>query len=92
MVSSCSSEPEHQTIIVEIKDMKFVPEDLTINRGDTIIWVNKDMMAHDVTEENSKTWTSGPIAPSATWKTVPDTDAAYYCSIHTVMKGKIRVE
>lgn len=34
---------------VEIKNMKFVPDDITVKKGDTIVWVNRDMMAHDVT-------------------------------------------
>lgn len=77
---------------VEIKDMKFVPDDITVNKGDTIIWVNKDMVAHDVTEEDTKAWTSSVITPEQSWKMEVTNSANYYCSIHVVMKGKIRVE
>jgi len=72
--------------------MKFVPETIIVAKGDTIIWVNKDMMAHDVTEEASKTWSSGPIAADQSWKMAVSNEAKYYCSIHTVMKGKIELE
>lgn len=77
---------------VEIKDMKFVPENITVSKGDTIIWINHDMMAHDVTEEASKTWTSGPIAAGGSWKMTVAGEVYYYCSIHVVMKGKIKLE
>lgn len=51
--------------------------------------LNKDMVAHDVTEETHKAWASGPMQTGATWKIIPTSDADYYCSIHAVMKGKI---
>ena len=90
---SCSTTPHQpKTDTVEIKNMEFVPATITVAKGDTIIWVNKDMMAHDVTEEASKTWTSGPIAADHSWKMAVSKDANYYCSIHTVMKGKIELE
>jgi len=89
----CSPAPHQPKIYtVEIKDMKFVPETIIVAKGDTIIWVNKDMMAHDVTEEASKTWSSGPIAADQSWKMAVSNEAKYYCSIHTVMKGKIELE
>lgn len=77
---------------VEIAQMKFIPEDLIVNKGDTILWINNDMVAHDVTEETNKEWTSGAIPVGATWTTVATKSADYYCSIHVVMKGKITVK
>lgn len=80
-----------QTYTVEIKAMQFVPENLTIHKGDTVIWVNKDMVAHDVTEEK-KAWTSSALASEASWKKVITKSEKYYCSIHVVMKGTLVVE
>ena len=80
-----------QTHNVEIKDMKFQPEDLIVHVGDTVIWTNKDIVAHDVTETN-KAWTSGPLVSDASWKKVIEKSDSYFCSIHVVMKGKITVE
>ncbi|MBX2941746.1 MAG: hypothetical protein KF860_05325 [Cyclobacteriaceae bacterium] len=77
---------------VEIKQMKFVPAELTVHEGDTVLWVNKDLVAHDATEENKKLWTSGPIALGGLWSKVVTESADYYCSIHVVMKGKLTVE
>jgi plastocyanin len=93
LLYSCSSPPgKPKTYTVEIKDMKFVPDDIVINKGDTVLWINRDMMKHDVTEEKTKAWTSSPIAPGASWKMAINSDAKYYCSIHVVMKGSISIE
>ncbi|MEJ5961833.1 plastocyanin/azurin family copper-binding protein [Pedobacter immunditicola] len=93
LTSSCSSPPDRpKTYTVEIKDMKFVPEAITVKKGDTVLWVNRDIMNHDVTEEKTKAWKSSPISTGTSWKMEVTNDANYYCSIHVVMKGTIRVE
>jgi len=75
--------------VVEIKGMKFVPEEITVTKGDTIEWRNKDITTHDVTEEPNKAWTSSPIASGKSWRMTVKNSADYFCSIHVVMKGKI---
>lgn len=76
---------------VEIKGMKFNPEELTIRKGDTVVWVNNDLMAHCITEV-AKKWTSSAIAPGSSWKRPVTESTDYYCAIHVVMKGKVKVE
>ena len=77
---------------VEIKDMKFQPADLIVQKGDTVVWINKDLVAHDVTEESSKAWSSSLMPAGQSWRFVVTQSADYYCSIHVVMKGKLRVQ
>src|SRR5690606_764818 len=77
---------------VEMKQMKFIPAMLTVNKGDTIIFVNHDMLTHDVTEEASKAWSSSPLKVNEAWKLTATESVNYFCSIHPVMKGKIVVE
>ena len=76
---------------VQIKNMKFEPAQITVAKGDTIVWTNLDIVSHDVTEEKTKAWTSAPITMGKTWKMAAQESADYYCSIHIVMKGKIIV-
>jgi len=83
---------EPQLHVVEIKDMKFQPEEISVKKGDTIMWVNRDMVTHCVTEENKKAWTSSNITAGAFWKMVVEINTDYFCAIHQVMKGKIIVE
>jgi len=103
LLSGCGSSPEeatHQTpgktnnktYTVEIIQMKFQPAELMLQKGDTVVWINRDIVAHDVTEETGKLWTSGPLAPGESWSLVVTENADYYCSIHIVMKGKLTVQ
>ena len=47
--ASDRSEPETHTVTIE--EMRFQPERLTVARGDTIVWVNKDLVPHTATSE-----------------------------------------
>lgn len=78
--------------VVQIEQMKFLPANITVHTGDTIMWVNNDMVAHDVTEEKNKSWSSSLLQPGKSWKLVPKSSADYYCSIHQVMKGSFEVK
>lgn len=94
LLNSCTSAPEKtipKVYTIEIKQMKFQPAELIVQKGDTVVWINNDIVAHDVTEETGKIWTSGPLAPGETWSLVVTESADYYCSIHVVMKGKLIV-
>ena len=79
-----------QTHIVEIKDMSFQPAELIVHKGDTVVWINKDIVAHDVTEEN-KAWSSSPLVNDSSFKKAITKSEAYYCSIHVIMKGHLTV-
>ncbi len=106
LLNGCSSSPEENTsasethkekpapslYIVQIEQMKFLPADINVNKGDTVMWVNNDMVAHDVTEEKNRSWSSSLLQPGKSWKLVVDESADYYCSIHVVMKGSIAIK
>jgi plastocyanin len=77
---------------VEITQMKFFPAELKVKKGDRVVFVNHDLVTHDVTEEAKKTWSSSPLATDQTWVLVVTETVNYFCSIHPVMKGKIVVE
>ncbi len=93
LVYGCNSQSSYmpQNHVVEIKDMKFQPAELKVHKGDTVTWINKDIVAHDVTEDN-KAWASPPLSTNATWKKVITKSDSYYCSIHVIMKGALLVE
>jgi plastocyanin len=78
--------------MVQISAMQFQPAEITVNKGDTVIFTNNDMLVHDVTEEANKAWTSSPLSTGQSYKLVVTESADYFCSIHPVMKGKLLVE
>lgn len=94
LLGSCASEEKHIPGVhhVQIKSMKFEPARLTVNKGDTIVWTNLDIVTHDVTEEKTTAWASPPLLMGKTWKMAARENADYFCSIHLVMKGKIIVK
>ncbi len=95
-VCSCSNPEETaqatpKTDTVLIEQMKFVPENISIQKGDTVLFINKDLVAHNATEIDS-TWKSPDLQMNESWKFVPEKSSDYFCSIHLVMKGKITVK
>lgn len=95
ILNSCSTTPEKyspKTDTVVISQMKFQPAELTVHKGDTVIWINKDIVAHDVTQVPNITWTSKSLAPGNSWKMSVEGSDDYFCSIHIVMVGKLIVE
>lgn len=106
IIGSCSSPPEEATPepgnaieetkpamhSVEITQMRFFPAELKVKKGDKVVFVNHDLVTHDITEETKKAWSSSPLAVNQTWVLTVAESANYFCSIHPVMKGKIIVE
>ena len=92
----CSCSPgvlkeKHAVHSIEIVQMKFVPSELKVNIGDTVVFINHDFVPHDITEA-SKAWSSSPIPPGQNWRMDVKEALDYFCSIHPVMKGKIFIK
>ncbi|MCG2418948.1 plastocyanin [Aequorivita sp. F47161] len=79
------------THVVTIHQMKFDPQNIVVNKGDIVAWVNKDIVPHDVTEINKK-WTSKPMNPGDKFSKVITEDFNYFCSLHVIMKGSVAVK
>ena len=71
--------------------MQFQPAVLTIKKGDTVTWINKDFVDHDVTEEKLRAWKSPILKAGKKFSRVITASTEYFCSIHVVMKGKLKV-
>ena len=78
---------------VTIEAMKYSPERLTVHAGDTVVWINKDLFPHTVTDV-SKRFDSHEIKPNASWRYVAKAHGqyAYVCTLHPSMKGALVVE
>ena len=82
----------HAVDTVTISLMKFMPEELKVEKGDTVIWINKGLVAHTVQSYQNNKFYSDTIQPQASWKWVVEDSAAYFCSIHPVMQGKVIIK
>jgi plastocyanin len=81
-----------QTYKVDIKNMSYVPESVTVAAGDTVEWTNRMPMAHTVTADDDG-FDSGPIGSGQTFSQAFDAAAtvAYHCEIHPGMTGTVVV-
>jgi plastocyanin len=82
-----------KTHTVTIVGMRFQPETITVARGDTIIWVNKDLVPHTATSEAGR-FDSKDIEAEKSWRyTIRKRgEFAYICTFHPTMKGMLRVK
>ena len=78
---------------VTIEGMQFNPPQLTVHRGERIVWVNKDLFPHTVTSA-ARVFDSGGIAANGSWSFTPRKPGSYPygCTFHPTMKGTITVQ
>ena len=69
---------------VTIDGARFTPSELTVTAGDTIVWVNKDILAHTATAKDGRSFDSKVIQPGASWRLVAKKRGQfpYTCSFH----------
>ena len=78
------------TTTVTIKDSQFIPRDVSIRPGDTVTWVNKDPVQHnvDLSSDKSPLLSQGQAYSHAFGQPgVYD----YNCDVHPFMKGRVTV-
>jgi plastocyanin len=85
--------PKSQTHTVTIEGMRFQPEVLTVAPGDTVVWVNKDLVPHTATSKAGG-FDSKDIQAEKSWTyTIQATgEFPYICTFHPTMKGVLRVK
>jgi plastocyanin len=78
---------------VTIEGMRFRPEVLTVEAGDSILWVNKDPFPHTVTSRAGD-FDSHEIGPGESWTYTARTggEFPYICRLHPTMRARLRVE
>ena len=79
------------THTITIEGMRFSPEALTIDAGDTVRWVNEDLVPHTATREG--VFDSQVLPPGGAWAHVFGSagELAYTCTLHPTMKGTLRI-
>jgi len=81
---------EAATVTVTIQKLVFSPATITAKVGDTVEWVNKDVIAHTATVKGG--WdVMIPAKKSASIVLKKAGSVDYYCRFHPNMKGHITV-
>jgi plastocyanin len=77
---------------VTIDATTYLPKTVTVAVGDTIVWVNKDLLVHTVTAKRGS-FDSRDIPAGGSWTYVAKAEGltAYVCTYHPTMKGTLRV-
>jgi plastocyanin len=93
IASGCDQTAAARVHRVEIKDMAYTPAELTVASGDTIMWVNRDIVPHTVTGA-ARQFDSGSLSPAAEWSLVARARGriSYSCTFHPTMKGAVVVK
>lgn len=78
--------------VVIIEGMRFTPQVVQVQPGDTITWENRDLVAHNVTAK-AITLRSGDLAPGQSWRYTmpPGSSFDYACTLHPVMTGRVEL-
>lgn len=94
VTSGCrpSVTPAPTAHLIEIRGMRFVPPEARVSPGDTVIWVNRDLVPHTATARDS-TWSSAPLEPEESWSWVVEGSGTkeYTCVFHPTMEGRLNI-
>jgi plastocyanin len=93
VISLTSDErPKPTTHTVTIENMRFQPESLTVARGDTVVWVNRDLVPHTATSKDD-VFDSKTILAEDSWRFTAREkgDFAYICTFHPTMTAMLQV-
>jgi len=79
---------------IEIKEYKYIPEQVTVAAGTKVTWINRDEIPHTVDVDDGKTGFRSPaLDTDETYSytfTTPGT-YKYLCRLHTKMTGTVIV-
>lgn len=95
LLSACgggAAPPEPTTHVVEIRGMGFQPAELRVAAGDTVVWVNRDLLAHTATDIAGG-WSSPSLEMGDRWQWVAGNagQVNYRCAFHPTMEASLVV-
>ena len=79
------------TIQITAADMGFVPSEVSAKVGDTIEWINKDVLVHTATARNGDFDVTMPAKRTVTSVLKKAGTIEYYCRFHPNMKAVLTI-
>ncbi len=89
-----SAAKKHKTHVIEIKQMKFKPAMITVAPGDSVKWINRDIVAHTVFDDKSGVFESNVLQTGHDFTVSVSgnkKELQYVCTLHPVMRGQIKI-
>lgn len=93
LLSGAVAVPAHAaTIQITIENLVFAPLEVSARVGDTIEWINKDVLAHTATARNGDFDVITPPKKTVTSVLKKAGTVEYYCRYHPNMKAVLKIE
>jgi plastocyanin len=89
--TKAAAAPASTSPSVTMEKILFLPATVTVHKGATVLFDNKDVAPHTVTADDGSS-DSGVIDPGKAYKLVANKAFTYHCTIHPSMKAAIRLE
>lgn len=82
------------THTVTIDGSRFTPALLTVKPGDSVLWINKDIVSHTATATGPGGFESGSLDTGKSWKKrfTKRGDFPYVCRFHPTMTARLQVK
>lgn len=89
------AEPLTGTVQIDIRNSAYMLSSVTVKKGTTVTWTNRDAMEHDVApNEPSELFQQGPMLARGEAYSVTFNEPgtyAYHCTPHPFMTGTVEV-
>jgi len=79
------------TIQITLENLVFTPAEASAKVGDTIEWINKDVLAHTATARNGDFDVTTPPKKTVTSVLKKAGSVEYYCRYHPNMKATLTI-
>jgi plastocyanin len=78
---------------VEVRGLSFVPQSTVVSAGDTIVWINRDIVPHAITAEGGQ-WPPHTLLEGQSWEMVVEQGGTYpyFCLFHPQMRGLLATQ
>ena len=77
--------------IIEIKNFAFVPAQVKVAKGDTVIWINRDSIPHNIVNRKNAHVLSKTLAKGDKFTFVVQKEMNYACGFHPSMLGSLQL-
>jgi plastocyanin len=83
---------DDDSVSVTIRDFTYFPEDLSVNLGAEVTWLNEDGVIHDATDRDGA-WETELLGEGESGTITLDEPGSfeYYCTVHPYMEGRLIV-
>ncbi len=84
--------PAPRSHTVEIRGFAYLPATVEVAAGDTVLWINRDVVPHTATRDG-RGWDSGSLGAEQAWRLVVASRGTqpYSCTFHPSMRGTLVV-